>query len=213
MKNIALVALILVLGTGFLSAQTMYGARLGVNFANWSADDIEDNEAKIGFHLGGMIQRQINENVIFQPELLYTMKGVKFSYDDEYYYDGYYYDYEVEQTVSMNYIEVPMLFKYNMQMSSFMLQPYIGPSVGLLMSAKIKTEVDVEGEEDSETTDIKDDCTSLELGAHLGVDAVLNEKYVFGLRYNYGLSNIWDGEGDDVFNRGFMLTAGMLFQQ
>lgn len=213
MKNIVLVALILVLGAGFLSAQTMYGARLGVNFANWGADDIEDNEAKIGFHLGGMMQRQMNENVIFQPELLYTMKGVKFSYEDEYYYDGYYYEYEVNQTVSMNYIEVPMLFKYNMQMSNFMLQPYIGPSVGLLMSAKIKTEVDMEGEEESETTDIKDDCTSLELGAHLGVDAVLNEKYVFGLRYNYGLSNIWDGEGDDVFNRGFMITAGMLFQQ
>jgi hypothetical protein len=42
-------------------------------------------------------------------------------------------------------------------------------------------------------------------------DALLKNKYIVDLRYNYGISNI----ADDVVNmhkRGFMLTAGMLFK-
>lgn len=55
---------------------------------------------------------------------------------------------------------------------------------------------------------------SLELGLNLGVDAILRENIMVGLRYNYGLSNIFEDADDDdeyVYNRGFMLNLGYLF--
>lgn len=211
MKHMLLVAVILTFCVG-ISAQTVFGVRAGLNFANWAGEYIEDNSAKTCFHLGGMMQYPLSPILILQPELLYTGKGFKISDDD---YDEYQGEWEFSYKANLSYLEVPVLIKYNANLQGFKLQPYLGPSLALLVGAKEKYsyESDEDGDYDY-TNDFKDEMNSLELGLNLGVDAILRENIMVGLRYNYGLSNIFEDADDDdeyVYNRGFMLNLGYLF--
>jgi len=194
MKNIVLVAIILALSVGMLVAQPVFGARLGLNMANISQKDIEKNTSKMGLNIGGMMQYPIAENIVFQPELLYTMKGANFDYNANPYW-------------SFGYIEIPMLVKYNVNMPSMKIQPYLGPSLAMLMSAK-------SGNDDTDT-DVKDDMEGMEFGLNLGADVIFMKSYMAGLRYDMGLSNIMKDAPTDyeVYNRTIMVNVGYIFGQ
>ncbi len=194
MKNIVLVAIILTLSVGMLVAQPVFGARLGLNMANISGENVDNNTMKLGLNAGAMMQYPIAENILFQPELLYTMKGAN-------------YDLPTDPFWSASYIEIPMLVKYNVAMPTMKIQPYLGPSLGMLMSAKY-------GNEDSDT-DVKDDMESMEFGLNLGADVIFMKSFMAGLRYNMGLTNIVkDAEDDDtVKNTGIMVNLGYIFGQ
>lgn len=194
MKNIVLVAIILALSVGMLVAQPVFGARLGLNMANISGDNVDDNNSRMGLNIGAMMQYPIAENIVFQPELLYTMKGVN-------------YDAPTDPFWSASYIEIPMLVKYNVNMPTMKIQPYLGPAIGLLMSAKY-------GNEDDDT-DVKDDMEGMEFGLNLGADVIFMKSFMAGLRYNMGLTNIVkDAEDDDtVKNNVIMVNLGYIFGQ
>lgn len=194
MKNIVLVAIILTLSVGMLVAQPVFGARLGLNMANISGENVDNNNMKLGLNAGAMMQYPIAENILFQPELLYTMKGVNVDAANDPYW-------------SLSYIEIPMLVKYNVNMPTMKIQPFLGPNLGMLMSAKYGW--------DDDDMDIKDDMESIELGLNLGADVIFMKSFMAGLRYNMGLTNIVkDAEDDDtVKNTAIMLNFGYIFGQ
>ncbi len=198
MKNIILVVLVLSFCVGALFAQPVYGGRLGLNMGNITANNIQDNGARMGLHIGGMMQYPIAENILIQPELLYSMKGVKWDSSGGF-----------ESTWAMDYLEIPVMVKYDYVMPTVRIQPYLGPSFGILLSAKDKWE----GGGSSGTTDFKDHTNALDVGLNIGADVVFMKNFMAGLRYNMGLANVQkDPANDDAkyYTRTFMINFGYL---
>ena len=219
MNKVLIILLLLTVSVGVMYAQVRFGGRAGLNLANVGGDnDMEDVENRIGFHLGVMAQHTLMPNIIVQPELIYTNKG--YTWEDTDTEDGI--TIKMESTVKLDYIELPLLFKYDMPMNNMSLQPYLGPSLGFLMKAEVEAEASANGISVSDTEDIKDEISSIDLGLNLGVDAIVGKNIMVGLRYNLGLINLDDSKDEDdnsksededptYFNRAIMLNLGFLF--
>ncbi|MFH1422136.1 MAG: porin family protein [Planctomycetota bacterium] len=174
-----------------------YGLKAGLNMANLTDEQEEATyEMKTGVALGGFAVFKVNDNFSIQPELLYTQKGngIKFSYEevnfigfDEFGIPNYETVTVTEKfKVKLDYIEIPVLAKYLISPGENVC-PFIfgGPSIGILMGAKVDSE------------DIKSDCNSLDIGLVLGGGVELESGVSIDLRYDMGMTKVFDFEGGD----------------
>ena len=203
MKQIILLVVMLSLSVGMLFAQPVFGVRAGLNIASFTGEDnMDDFSTKLGFHAGAMMQYPVGGNFILQPELLYTMKGAT----AELMLAGI----KNELIGRANYIEIPLLIKYNIEMSSVKIQPYIGASLGYLLVGEVENKKTILGVSTTDTQDFKDDMEDLEAGLNLGVDAIVMQNIMVGLRFNMGLTEIAK-EGNKYKNNVIMVNLGYLF--
>ena len=75
---------------------------------------------------------------------------------------------------------------------------FIGPSFGILLSAK------ADGE------DVKDELENTEMSFHIGGGITIDRKFTFDVHYTQGLTSINDEA--DIKNSGFLTTLGYLFK-
>jgi hypothetical protein len=196
MKKVLLIVAVMLLSISTGSfAQVKFGVKAGLNIANLGGDDADDLDSRLVPLFGAFANFGLSEKLTFQPELLYSMKGAKNSVS--------FMGVDIETTMKLNYIDVPLMFKYNV-VSGLNFQA--GPQLGVLLSA----ETEVEGGEDSGTTDIKDNMKGMDFGLNVGAG------YDFGslgvdLRYNIGLSNISDVDDTDLKNKGFQIAFSYAF--
>ncbi len=151
MKKV-LLSLVVIATTVLASqAQVSYGAKAGANLYNFSGDDAEGLDSKIGFNVGGFVNIPVSETFSVQPELVFSAEGAKAS--------------EGDGTLNLNYLNIPIMLQYNTP-SGFYAEA--GPQIGLLMSAKAKL--------DGESEDIKDSFkgTNISVGVGLGFGARYN---------------------------------------
>jgi hypothetical protein len=179
------------------------GVKGGFNFATLSGAD--DAKLRASIHLGGYLNYPISDMLSFQPELLYSSVGAKFSESGSE-PDGFggTAEYDAKQTVKLNYLSIPLMFRYNV--GSVNLEA--GPQLAFFMAGKVKTKVEWSymGESGSETeTEDADGVNSLDLGLNIGVNKDFDKLNV-GLRYSLGLTNINDGD-DKVTNNVLQLSA------
>ncbi len=194
MKNFLLTAVFAVITIVSINAQS-FGAKAGVNFASLNGD--EDFDGRTSFFVGAVVEFEISESFSLQPELLYSSQGAKSSFSE----DGF----DFEAKYKLDYLNIPIMAKYYVT-EGFSIEA--GPQVGFLLSAKADYEED--GESDSE--DIKDDLSSVDFGLNFGLGYKLDSGLNFGARYNLGLSNVADSEGDiDIKNGVFQLSIGYFF--
>ena len=168
-----------------------YGLKIGLNsskYSNW-----DEADPRNGLVLGFSSEYILTNNISFQPELLFSCQGAKYS-------DGSY-----ELIDVTNYLNVPLMFKYKM-FESFNFQ--IGPQIGLLLSSKGKiTENNEERDED-----YSEDTKDLDLGINIGVGYEFNSSMFVDLRYNWGFTDIVkDNSGDKVMNRVWQFCIGYKF--
>lgn len=99
---------------------------------------------------------------------------------------------------NLNYINIPVLAKYYVA-KSFSLEA--GPQIGFLTSAKIEDE------------DVKDFVSSTDFSFNFGAGYDFTENLSAGLRYNLGLTNVWDFDGseDSIKNGVFSVSLGYKF--
>ncbi|PKN79254.1 MAG: hypothetical protein CVU48_05895 [Candidatus Cloacimonetes bacterium HGW-Cloacimonetes-1] len=203
MKKAILLVAILTMFVGILVAQVKIGVKLGLNMANINSESLPINtDARFGAHLGAIMQYPLIPELLVQPELLFSMKG--YSYESS--------EPEFSQSIKVryNYLEVPMLLKYNAGIPEMWIQPYIGPSVGFLLSAKAKGEYTSNGDTHSVDEDMKQGMRDIDLGWIIGIDAIYMDNLMIGLRYNHGLFGLTEGIDDSPKNRTFMLSVGYL---
>ena len=196
-KNIF--AAVAVLAFGFANAQEVkFGAKVALNVASVTGD-VEDPSSYIGFQIGGFAEFKLSEKFAIQPELMYSAQGGKESGEIE---DGF----DADFTHKLGYINIPIMAKYYVA-KSFSLE--VGPQIGFLTSAKGK----IEAEGESVEVDMKDFYNSVDFGVNFGAGYDFTEKLSAGLRYNLGLSNIADFEGEDftVKNGVFSVSVGYKF--
>lgn len=178
---------------------TAKGFKAGLVMANLSSDDIEENDMKLGFAAGAFITYALSPQFAIQPEVMYCMKGTKFSIEGM----------DEDLKYNFNYLVVPVMMKYMIPTQGNVAPNlFAGPEVGFLLSAKAKM--------GSEEEDMKDDMKSVDfgLGFGAGVDFKMESATIMlDARYTLGLSNIADTEDDDtsVKNTAIMVTLGVGF--
>ena len=175
MKKIILFAAFVVVAFA-TQAQVKFGTKSGLNLSTWGSDAKDlfaDVKMQAGFYVGGLVHIPVSENFAIQPELLVSAEGAKAT--------------EMGSTVNFNtmFINVPVVAQYKTA-SGFYIEA--GPQLGLLVSAKAKS--------DGNSEDIKDDLQSTNFSAVLGLGYTMANGFGFGGRYNLGLSNALKDAGD-----------------
>lgn len=158
------------------------GIKGGLNLSNLYVDDVDDENARVGFHVGVYGQIISTETFAIQPELLYTTKGSESEWNGL-----------IDQTVkfNLNYLELPVLAVFKLGESA---EIHIGPYFSYLLGANIDTEGDLGGtNEELDRDNFKPFDFGLSGGFGLNFGAVQ-----IGARYNYGLSEIADSDAADL---------------
>jgi hypothetical protein len=194
MKKFLLITLVALLGIATANAQIKFGAKAGMNLTTITDDD--EAEFKFGFHVGGFAEFVLNERISLQPELLYSTQGATSSYSS----DGL----NVDETVSLDYINVPVLLKVNIAGG---LSAEVGPQIGFLLSAKAKEEAMGV----SASVSIKDECKKFDVSAAIGLSYTFAEKFVASARYNLGLTNLPKDEEFKSKNSAIQISFGYKF--
>ncbi len=191
-RLIVTLALVTLLSSTVLAGGLTLGFKSGLNLANVTGDDVEDNEMKLCFGGGVFINFPMCGLISLQPELLFMMKGMEFeSFNDA--------------GVRMSYVDIPILAKFTIPtIGALSPNLFAGPYVGFNTSAEVYVG-------DSEN-DIKDQVKSTEFGLVLGggLDYSIGVgELTFDARYALGLSSFDDtADEDDVRNTGIMFMVG-----
>ena len=159
------------------------GIKVGVNLATASGSDATPpagvtKSMRVGLALGGFVGIGAGPLTI-QPEVLYSMKGVV--------YKATFFGITGTSTEQLNYLDIPILVKYDLAPAPTKISIYAGPSLGILLSANEKFEVTGLG---STTADIKDSVNSTDIGIVVGAGVGLAGGISIDARYQVGLSSV-----------------------
>ena len=175
------------------NAQAKFGFRLGANLSRQEAKQdslIIEPKSKFGLDLAFVADFPLGEVISFAPELHWLQKG----YEIE--------DIGTEGTATLNYLELPLLIKFNFgETSKFGV--FGGPSVGYLLGGKVILN-------GVEQEDFFEFVNRIELGAHLGA-AITVGPVQFDVRYILGISNISDVPDVEIRNTAFGAGVAIMF--
>lgn len=181
--------LIFPLGTKAQEAE--FGVKGGLNLSLLTLDDANDNNLLPGFHAGLALELPITTSFSLQPEVMYSLQGVKTTYDTDFLgidvANG-------ETDFKLHYINVPLFFKYNLA-EDFNI--HVGPYIGFLTKAVVETDteiLDFVDVDDAEQID-RDRFNKVDAGATFGLGFEL-APIVLGFDYNIGFIQV--AEEDDI---------------
>jgi hypothetical protein len=202
--------------------------RIGLTLSKTAAENEVGIEQKIkpGFTLGAGVEFKITPAFSIQPELNFIRKGFRITFDES--DQGV--SLAVDNRTTLNYLEIPLLFKVYFGNSATKYFILGGVSAGYGLGGKTKTNVDADlfGTSFSVSTTGKvkfgdppgnfnpEEDTDLYLdnrfdaGAQFGFGAVINEKFIIEARYNLGFSPFLDDE-EDTKNRVIQISFAMPF--
>jgi hypothetical protein len=192
--TLGLTAALLICAATAHAQDVSVGVKAGINLANVSIDgpgDISDPKNRTGFVAGVFVTVPASGLLAFQPEVLFSMQGSKFS-------DG-----GDSGSLKLDYVQVPLLARIKPATSPVGF--VVGPSIGFRARAKLS----VEGED--EELDFKDQVKGSDVGLVTGVVVDVGHVVLDG-RYTWGLTNIAKDDDDgSVKNRVFSVTLGFRF--
>jgi len=159
----------------FSFAQTgKAGIKGGLNVSNLYIDNVTDQNARYGFHLGLFGQPIATDAFALQVELLYSTKGNKAQY-------GSPFDQEIKY--NLNYLDLPVLAVIKLGEAA---EIHLGGYASYLLGADIS----YSGSLANGVTKIdKDNLSSVDYGLVGGFALNFGATQV-GVRYNYGLAKI-----------------------
>jgi hypothetical protein len=160
------------------SLSPKFGIKGGVNLTNMYVNDVSDENMKVGFNAGFFAKLPVAKGFSIQPELLYTSKGAKETYDN--FIEG-----TGEYRFNLNYIELPVLAVINVA-KNFNL--HVGPYISYLAAVNIKDLKD-DGTIDEITELNAENFNRFDYGVAggLGIDI---SNFTLGARYSYGFREI-----------------------
>jgi hypothetical protein len=171
MKRVLFAAL---LTAGVYSANAQFGAKAALNISTYRGDDIEGASSLLGVNLGVYYNAALSENFSIEPQVDFSTEGVKAEGEDA--------------KFKNSFINLSVLARYNSSGGFFV---GTGPQFGLMVSAKAEQSgVSVDADDFFKSTNIS---WALTTGFQPPTSA-------FGgfIRYNFGLTNIFEAEDADV---------------
>lgn len=200
------ISLFLLMNYSF-SQKASLGIHAGITLATFKAS-IEDvsvtSKTKAGISAGLNLVVPISKSFSFRPELNFVQKGGTMKEED------------YKETLTLNYIQVPLNFTYNMPTSSGSFFIGAGPSVNLGISGKDKWHDGTESGSSKVKFGSGDDADfkMLEISANLMAGYQFSGGFFVTAGYNAGLS---DASNDDpefdgsYHNRYFGVNIGYMF--
>ena len=158
------------------------GIKGGLNVSNFYQNNVDDQNARLGFSVGLFTELAVGESFSIQPELLLSTKGNRATYGNS---GGLPDAFNIEGEVKSNltYIDIPILAKVTF---GEIINAHIGPYASYLIGASVSGEGDLgDGSEELDRDNFK--SWDYGLAAGLGVDL---EAVTIGARYNLGLVNV-----------------------
>lgn len=181
-----------------------FGIKGGINLTNLYVDDVQDEHMKVGGNVGFFAKLPVAKGLSIMPEILYTNKGAKETYNNFIQGSG-------EYRFNLNYVEVPLTLVINI-VDNFNI--HAGGYAAYLTSANVKNVQDGTIQ-DAENLNA-DNFNRFDYGlvGGLGVDV---DNFTIGARYNYGLREVGQSgslSGDltkNSKNSAFSLYIGFAF--
>jgi len=168
--------------------KTQFGIKAGLNLATIRGD-VSNASNRVGGHFGVTAEFRISDMFSIQPEILYSMQGVKESVAEDLLGNGILI--RGEGTTKMDYLNLPVLAKIYLSNG---LALEAGPQIGILVSGKVSYDLNYEGENVSGTQDVTSDLNTIDFGLSAGLSYQLQSSGVFFQgRYNLGLTNTYKG--------------------
>jgi hypothetical protein len=176
----------LILGFVLFFAQLSFGQQIGIkggiNLASMNIEEF-DTENRFGYHFGGYLNIPISDGFAIQPEVLYSARGVRTTYDE----DFVLFELEGEGTLRLDYIDVPIM---GVIFLGDFAQIEVGPYIGFLANSNFESEGDLgDFDEDIDSDNFK----SMDFGLAGGL-AINLGAFQIGARYVYGLQEVQDSE-------------------
>ncbi len=177
-----------------------FGIKGGVNIANISFDDFDDNDPRTGFTIGAALNIGFPMLPVgLETGLYYSQQGttLKSTLLD------------LEGTTKLDYLKIPVLAKVMLGPPG-PLSPYFvaGPYAAFILNAEQETTTNGL----SGTVDISDEVESVDFGLTMGVGAdfkLMPATMSVQIRYSYGLTDIFEETGSK--NRVLSILAGFSF--
>jgi len=205
-------SIIVTLSLLILSTASFAGARIGLkaggNWATLITDyDLGDNVTLSGGFIGGLSFGFGGGDVFeFGPEILFTQKGLRAAVGDSY------------SKLQLNYIEMPLLFKWSFGAPSNVVRPSIftGPYGSFLLAMNTKSDID--GVEDSESLEIDSTVNRFDAGMILGAGVGVKVgpgRFILDLRWSVGFIPLTDQSqplAQIELNRDFSVMGGYVFE-
>ncbi|MDE1191704.1 MAG: porin family protein [Arachidicoccus sp.] len=195
--------------------QPQIGIFGGLSVSNqWESNDgySQSDDAIAGGIAGIQLALPISYGWYIQPEVTYTNMGTKY-YQDASSDD----DYGGGVKLRMNYLNVPILFKYQEPFTGVGI--FFGPQYGYLLSAH--TYPTSYPKPDITSVDVKDGYHKNELSGLVGLEYYFpnngrpGPKFGFSARYQFGITNVLNNDyyqtDGSIRNNAFFLTAGIRF--
>ena len=216
------------------SAQIGIGFRAGIiSSRNKLEDDgantkITSQENITGYTIGIPIELGVSNIFTLQPEINFQQRGTDKT--NKFFRDGFI---EVEQSIrrEINYLEIPLLFKFGYTNENFTVAAVAGPTFSYAISGKT-----IAGDQIISNTggiqsmtageyDIDFDREGLkraDFGAHIGLQGGVplgTGKIILDARYQVGFTNLNDGNNSNNTNiedyeskaQGYSLTVGYMW--
>ncbi|NII28073.1 PorT family protein [Pseudoflavitalea sp. X16] len=168
------VFLLIVCAVAFMAgqAQVKFGVKSGFNFANIVGDGDDFNDMKLSFYAGAFANFPLANHFSVQPELVFSRQGAKIEDEGD------------DHKYRLNYLNIPVLGQYN-HPSGFYAET--GPQFGFLINAKLK--------EDGRVHTVTDNYKGFDLSWAFGAGFQFTKQASAGIRWNLGLTDIWDHPG------------------
>ncbi len=171
--------------------QARFGIKGGLNFSNLYTDNGDvDSDMEVGYQLGLFAKLPVSRMFAIQPELYYTTKGAKMTYNSTF-VDG-------TANFNLNYLELPILGVINIT-DNFNI--HVGPYFSYLVGGTAKNDSNInlfDFEDNIDTDDYNKFDAGLAIGLGLDVGRV-----GFGARYNYGFTKVGKDKSFAGYNYRF----------
>ena len=190
------IVLAIMLSGGLFAGDIGFGAKAGLNLANYTGDDVDDEaKAKLGATLGSFATIPLGEKLVVRPEVLFTQKGVRYKEED----DGY----ELKGKEKLNFLDIPILVVFQ---ATDAISAFAGPYLDLFLSGEMSLELSGEGESIEFDEKIEsEDVNSLGFGLIFGGAYGVTENIDVEARVALGLSSM--DEDHSVKNFGIQFIA------
>jgi hypothetical protein len=159
------------------------GLKGGLNLSNLYANDVDDENARIGWHAGFYGQLFATEAFAIQPEVNFSTKGTGVTRINST-------SARYESKFNLTYIDIPVLAVFKLGEAA---EIHAGAYWAYLLGASIRNN---DNDPDNEfTTQDRDNFDDWDYGLVGGIGFNIGEGAQIGARYNYGLNEIADSRG------------------
>lgn len=203
----SLIAVMLVAVTAVSAQPLNLGVKGGVNLSNFYGDELNDKNAKVGFHIGLAADYDFAYNSAIQTGLFFTTKGSKYTASIG--------DASGEFSVNPMYLQLPVHYAYKLDVSPgtrvvFHAGPYAAYGVGGKTKFKVSSGSSSAGR-DGENVFGKDRLLKpFDAGLGLGVGAEFGQ-IILDLGWDMGLVNISNVDNGNIKNQNAYLSVGYKF--